>query len=139
MIEGPQVQELIDLGFLVPTRVYAPFVPDLTGVATRGGDYIASHDQIYAAAQVLRFEHPPAVTLDGRPIEQMRDIAQTIRNQYLISYHPTNPKQDGTYRKVKVELIGENHQPLIIQDQKGKKIKYQVIHREGYRAKQVVE
>jgi DNA repair protein RadD len=42
LIEGPQVPELIALGFLVPTRVYAPSTPDLTGVETRGGDYVAS-------------------------------------------------------------------------------------------------
>jgi DNA repair protein RadD len=32
MIECPQLQELIDLGFLVQTKVYAPSRPDLTGV-----------------------------------------------------------------------------------------------------------
>jgi VWFA-related protein len=71
--------------------------------------------------------------------EIFRDIAQTIRNQYTISYHPSNTKQDGTYRKLKVELQGENGGPLKIQDQKGKAMKFQVIAREGYRAKQVVE
>jgi len=42
LIEGPQVAELKDLGFLVGTRVFAPYNPDLTGVATRAGDYVAS-------------------------------------------------------------------------------------------------
>ena len=41
IVEGPQVPELIELGFLVPTRVYAPHTPDLTGVKTVGGDYVA--------------------------------------------------------------------------------------------------
>ena len=36
MIECPQVPELIDRGFLVPTRVYAPAQPDLTGVRVAG-------------------------------------------------------------------------------------------------------
>ena len=40
MIETPQVAELIKLGYLVGTRVYAPCVPDLTGVRTQRGDYI---------------------------------------------------------------------------------------------------
>jgi DNA repair protein RadD len=35
----PQVAELIDNKHLVPTRVYAPNVPDLKGVHTKAGDY----------------------------------------------------------------------------------------------------
>jgi DNA repair protein RadD len=42
MVECPPVQELIDLGFLVPTKVYAPSQPDLTGVAVAHGDYVES-------------------------------------------------------------------------------------------------
>jgi VWFA-related protein len=75
----------------------------------------------------------------GEMPEIFRDVAQTIRNQYLISYYPTNQSQDGTYRKIKVELGGENGGPLLIQDQKGKKIKYQVIARDGYRARTEVQ
>jgi DNA repair protein RadD len=40
MVECPSVQELIDLGFLVPTKVYAPSRPDLTGVRVERGDYV---------------------------------------------------------------------------------------------------
>jgi DNA repair protein RadD len=40
LVEGPQIQELIDLKFLVRTRVYAPVEPDLKGVQTRQGDYV---------------------------------------------------------------------------------------------------
>lgn len=42
IIECPQVQELIDLGYLVPTRVFAPSTPDLKGVRVRQGDYVES-------------------------------------------------------------------------------------------------
>jgi superfamily II DNA or RNA helicase len=40
LVECPPVAELIDLGFLVGTNVYAPSRPDLTGVATARGDYV---------------------------------------------------------------------------------------------------
>jgi len=40
MIETPQVAELIELGHLVESRVYAPVDPDLRGVGSRSGDYI---------------------------------------------------------------------------------------------------
>jgi superfamily II DNA or RNA helicase len=42
MIQCPQVEELIALGFLVKTRVFAPSTPDLKGVHTRQGDYVDS-------------------------------------------------------------------------------------------------
>ncbi len=40
MIECPQVPDLIEQGWLVRTRVYAPVDPDLRGVRTRLGDYV---------------------------------------------------------------------------------------------------
>src|SRR5215471_17915045 len=40
LIECPSVAELIDGGYLVGTRVYAPTRPDLTGVHVRHGDYV---------------------------------------------------------------------------------------------------
>jgi superfamily II DNA or RNA helicase len=42
MIECPQVAELIELGYLVRSRVYAPSTPDLKGVEVRHGDYVES-------------------------------------------------------------------------------------------------
>jgi len=42
IIEAPQVAELIEQGFLVKTRVYAPAVPDLKGVKVQAGDYVES-------------------------------------------------------------------------------------------------
>jgi superfamily II DNA or RNA helicase len=43
IVEGPQVAELIKLGYLVGTKVYAPsMLPDLAGVHTRHGDYVES-------------------------------------------------------------------------------------------------
>lgn len=68
-----------------------------------------------------------------------REIAGTIRDQYTITYKPTNTKQDGTYRKLRVELVGPDDKPLIIKDQKNKDIKYTVLAREGYTAKHEVE
>ena len=67
------------------------------------------------------------------------DIASDIRNQYSISYHPSNTKLDGTYRKLKVELHAPDGGPLKIRDQKGKDVKYIVYAREGYTAKHTVE
>jgi VWFA-related protein len=67
------------------------------------------------------------------------EINQNIRSKYQLVYHPTNAKQDGTYRKLRVELVDDEGQPLRIQDEKHKPLKYDIIARDGYRAKQEVE
>ena len=66
-------------------------------------------------------------------------INDSIRNQYLISYRPTNAKNDGTYRKLKIDLVDNEGKPLRMQDEKNKPLKYSVVARDGYKAKQQVE
>jgi len=39
MLQTPQVAELIEQGYLVKSRVYAPVDPDLRGITVRNGDY----------------------------------------------------------------------------------------------------
>jgi VWFA-related protein len=68
-----------------------------------------------------------------------RDIGQNIRNQYVLAYHPSNPKLDGTYRKLKVEVVAPDGGQLHVRNEKGKDIKFQVVAREGYLAKHQVE
>jgi VWFA-related protein len=62
------------------------------------------------------------------------DIAASLRNQYSIGYSPTNRVRDGKLRKIKVQLVDANGAPLVVQDQKGKKVKYVIYAREGYLA-----
>ncbi|HEV2464946.1 MAG TPA: VWA domain-containing protein [Acidobacteriaceae bacterium] len=76
------------------------------------------------------------------PAEMPEDfhlINNSIRNQYVLTYTPTNPKQDGTYRKIHVELVDNEGHPLRMQDEKHHQLKYDVIARDGYRAKQEVQ
>jgi VWFA-related protein len=75
----------------------------------------------------------------GELPEDFRAIASDIRNQYSLGYHPSNTKLDGTYRKLKVELVDGDGGPLKMRDQKGKDVKFQIVAREGYTAKHVVE
>ena len=76
---------------------------------------------------------------EGELPEIFHDISADVRNQYNLAYHPTNTKLDGSYRKLKIELVGPDGSPLKVRDQKGKEVKYQIIAREGYTAKHQVE
>jgi VWFA-related protein len=76
---------------------------------------------------------------DGEMPDIFQNINQNIRSKYELVYRPTNGKQDGTYRKLRVALVDAEGQPLRFQDQKKKPLKYDIIARDGYRAKQEVE
>ncbi len=66
-------------------------------------------------------------------------INDSVRNQYLLTYKPTNAKNDGTYRKIQVVLVDREGKPLKMADEKGKPLKYSIVARDGYNAKRTVE
>jgi VWFA-related protein len=71
--------------------------------------------------------------------EDFQAIGNDIRHQYTISYSPTNSKLDGTYRKLKVQVVAPDGGPLKVKDQKGKDVKVDVVARDGYTAKHTVD
>jgi VWFA-related protein len=71
--------------------------------------------------------------------EDFQDIGDDIRHQYSLAYHPTNTKLDGTYRKLKVQVVAPDGGPLKVKDQKGKEQKIEVVARDGYTAKHTVD
>ena len=71
--------------------------------------------------------------------EVVQEINQNIRSKYELVYRPTNAKQDGTWRKLRVELVDDEGHPLRLQDKKHHPLKYEIIARNGYRARQQVE
>jgi Ca-activated chloride channel homolog len=44
--------------------------------------------------------------------EISQEVARDIRNQYSITYQPTNPRSNGGYRKVKVEARAQGYKDL---------------------------
>jgi len=111
------------------------------GIASMGMssiDWYQADNEMQTFARLTggRFYQP---RFEGDIVDAFKDIAGDIRHQYMIAYRPTNPKLDGTYRKLKVEVVNEEGKPLKIQDQKHKDVKYQVIAREGYTAKHTVD
>jgi VWFA-related protein len=101
-------------------------------------DYLQADNEMQTFAKLTggRFYQP---RLEGDFPDIFKDIGEDIRNQYTIIYHPTNTKLDGTYRKLKVEVVAPDGGPLKVKDQKGKDVKYQVNAREGYTAKHTVD
>ena len=101
-------------------------------------DYLQAKNQMAAFARMTG-GRTYAPRLLGELPDIFREVAGAIRDQYTITYKPTNTKQDGTYRKLKVELVGPDDKPLIIKDQKNKDLKYTIVARDGYTAKHEVE
>jgi VWFA-related protein len=109
-----------------------------TGLALSPMDYLQADNEMNTFAKLTggRAYFP---RFSAEYPEIFKDIAGDIRNQYTIAYHPTNGKLDGTYRKLKVEVIAPDGGPLKVRDQKGKDVKVNIIAREGYTAKHTVE
>ena len=101
-------------------------------------DYLQADNQMKTFAKLTggMFFAPRFV---GEMPDVFSDINKAIRSKYELVYHPSNAKQDGTYRKLRVELVDDEGKPLRIQDEKHKQLKYEIIARDGYRAKQEVE
>jgi len=122
--------------FTVGTGQVARIMSNMGGM--REMDYLQADNQMNTFAKMTG-----GMSFFPRFAGEMPDIFHqindTIRNQYELSYKPTNPKQDGTYRKLRVELVDDEGQPLKMQDEKHKPLKYDIIARDGYRAKQQVE
>jgi VWFA-related protein len=69
-------------------------------------------------------------------------IHYTMRNQYVLTYVPTNQQKDGEWRKIKVRLINPKDPKKdlrIVAGKKNKRVKYSVVARSGYRAPRPVE
>jgi VWFA-related protein len=69
-----------------------------------------------------------------------RAISDSLRNQYTMTYSPSNQARDGKFRKIKVELVNPaTGEPLRIVDQKNKPMKYTIHAKQGYTAPREVE
>jgi VWFA-related protein len=68
-----------------------------------------------------------------------QQIHQALRNQYVLTYSPSNKVHDGGYRKIKVQLVDHDGNPVALKDEKGKPMKYTVVAKSGYKAPRAVE
>ncbi len=103
-------------------------------------DFLQADNEMNQYAKLTGGQHYNP-RFEGEFPDIFRDIAARVRNQYTLSYHPSNRKQDGSYRKVKVELVSGDGsgKPLIVKNEKGKELKWVLAYRDGYTAKHQVE
>ena len=108
------------------------------GAGIREMDYLQAQNQLKTFADMTGgMSFSPM--FQGALPDVFAAINDSIRNQYILTYRPTNTKNDGSYRHVKVLLVDNEGHPLRMQDEKGKPQKYSVIARDGYNAKLPVE
>lgn len=69
-----------------------------------------------------------------------QEISRSLRNQYTLTYTPSNTARDGKFRKIRVELVNPaTNEPLRVTDEKGKPMKYSILAKNGYTAPREVE
>ena len=61
-------------------------------------------------------------------------VVAFLRNQYSLGYIPPESAHDGKYHKIKVEVVDDKGNPLMIANKKGKMKKVVVYARQGYLA-----
>jgi VWFA-related protein len=108
------------------------------GGQMRDMDYLQADNEMRTFSSVTGGMNFSPIFIGEMP-DIFEQINNTIRSKYQLIYHPINAKQDGTYRKLRVALVDDEGQPLRMQDEKRKQLKYDIIARDGYRAKQEVE
>jgi VWFA-related protein len=108
------------------------------GGAIRDLNYLQAQNQLKTFASMTGGMSFSPI-FQGELPDIFSQINDSIRNQYVLTYRPTNNKNDGSYRKIKVLLVDNEGHPLQMQDEKHKPLKYSVIARDGYKAKQQVE
>jgi VWFA-related protein len=122
------------------TNPYNYYCRNLHGVGIPVGhmDYLQADNEMrtFAAMTGGRAYFP---RFQAEFAEIFRDIGDDIRHEYSLAYTPTNTKLDGTYRKLKVQVVAPDGGPLKVKDQKGKDVKYEVVARDGYTAKHTVD
>jgi VWFA-related protein len=126
--------------FTISTGQFAREMADARGGmgGARRMDYLQADNEMRTFAQMtggLSF----APMFQGALPDIFSQINDSIRNQYVVTYKPTNTKNDGGFRKVKIYLVDNEGKPLKMQDEKGKPLKYSVVARDGYRAKLPVQ
>ncbi|HEV2490698.1 MAG TPA: VWA domain-containing protein [Candidatus Acidoferrales bacterium] len=70
----------------------------------------------------------------GELPDDFNDVVAFLRNQYSLGFLPPDSARDGKYHKIKLEVVDDKGNPLMVEGKKGKMKKVVVYAREGYQA-----
>lgn len=124
--------------FTISTGGYARVMSEPYMGAIRQMDYLQADNEMQSFARMtggMWFEP----RFEAEFPEIFQQINASIRNQYQITYKPSDTRMDGTYRRIRIELVDSEGRPLRMVDEHHKALKYDIIARDGYRAKRQVE
>jgi|HubBroStandDraft_6_1064221.scaffolds.fasta_scaffold336414_1 Ca-activated chloride channel family protein len=68
-----------------------------------------------------------------------QSVSSALRNQYSLTYVPSNQAKDGQFRKIKVDLVDPQTGDALKITEGGKPVKYTVVTKAGYTAPRAVE
>ncbi len=68
-----------------------------------------------------------------------QSVSAALRNQYSLTYVPSNQAKDGQFRKIKVDLVDPQTGDALKITEGGKAVKYTVVTKAGYTAPRAVE
>lgn len=77
---------------------------------TYGGEGVASQLAEQTGGRVIR------VTSEKKLDQAFDELAQELRSQYVIGYYPTNTARDGSFRKIKVDVVGGDKDRVLTRD-----------------------
>ena len=103
-------------------------------------EYLGTGRRKTAVARVRLAAGSGKITVNGRAFETYFPL-ETQRSSAAqpLTITATNDKLDGTYRKLKVQVVAPDGGPLKVKDQKGKEQKIDVVARDGYTARHSVD
>jgi Ca-activated chloride channel homolog len=118
------------------TPIYPVSIVEFLSVRSPHGDNITTLQAENALKTIAQYSGGQAYfpRFEQELPADYQQIAEQLRRQYSLGFVPTNATRDGRFHKLKVDIIDDQGNPLTIFNEKGKKIKYHVIARDGYYA-----
>jgi len=118
------------------TPIYPVSIVEFISVRSPRGDTITTLQAENALKTIASYSGGQAYfpRFEQELPSDYQQIAEQLRRQYSLGFVPTNSTRDGRFHKLKVEVVDEQGNPLTIFNEKGKKVKYHVVARDGYYA-----
>ncbi len=118
------------------TPIYPVSIMEFISVRNPRGDNITTLQAENALKTIASYSGGQAYfpRFEQEVPSDYQQVAQQLRMQYSLGFVPTNATKDGRYHKLKVAVVDDQGNPLEIFNEKGKKVKYHVVARDGYYA-----